>query len=97
MTRVQAIFLETMDDLCFEGYTELLILAYDEFLTGFDFSTADDLEIHRRAKAVIKRYQDYWIHGVTFLDVRNEILDQLDLDEAEWEYLDKMERMEELS
>lgn len=88
MTREQAIFLETMDDLCFEGYTEFLIFAYHEFLSGMDFSTASDIEVHRRAKEAILKYQDYWYKDINVFDERYEILEQLDLDDAEWEYLD---------
>jgi hypothetical protein len=91
MTREQAIFFETMDDLNFEGYTELLILSYHEFITGFDFSEASDIDVHRRAKKVIKKYQQYWYSAVNFFDLRSEILEKLELDDAEWEYLDQKE------
>lgn len=88
MTREQAIFLETLDDLCFEGYTEFLIFAYHEFLTGMDFTSASDIEVHRKAKEVILKYQELWYKDISFFDERYEILEQLDLDNAEWEYLD---------
>lgn len=88
MTREQAIFLETIDDLCFEGYTEFLILAYHEFSTGMDFTSASDIEVHHKAKEVILKYQEFWNKNISFFDERYEILEQLDLDDAEWEYLD---------
>ncbi|KMZ42643.1 MULTISPECIES: hypothetical protein [Bacillales] len=88
MTREQAIFLETMDDVGFEGYTEFLIFAYHELISGMELTSASDVEVHRRAKAVILKYQDYWYKDVNFFDERYKILEQLDLDDAEWEYID---------
>ena len=88
MTREQAIFLETMDDVGFEGYTEFLIFAYHELISGMDLTSASDVEVHRRAKAAILKYQDYWYKDVNFFDERYKILEQLNLDDAEWEYID---------
>ncbi|MED4782694.1 hypothetical protein [Brevibacillus choshinensis] len=91
MTREQAIFLESMDDLSFEGNSESLIFAYCEFQFGVDFSTANDIEVQRRAKMAIKKYQEYWEQDRELFDERYIILDQLDLDDADWEYLDYSE------
>lgn len=95
MTREQAIFFETMEDLNFEGYTEILILAYHEFICGVDFSKLNDVEVHSRAKKFLKQYQQLWYSDVDLYDLRWDILEQLDLNEAEWEYLDLKNEQEE--
>lgn len=85
MTREQAIFLETFEDLNFEGLTELVILAYHDFITGFDYSGASDIEVHLTAKELIKKYQEYWYSDVDFSGIRSEIIEKLDLDDVVWE------------
>lgn len=88
MTREQAIFLEAFEDSNFEGLTELIILAYHDFITGVDFSGTSDIEVYRIAKGLIKKYQDYWYTDVDFSVVRSEVVEKLDLDGTEWGLLD---------
>ncbi|MGG4492440.1 hypothetical protein [Brevibacillus reuszeri] len=86
LSREQAIFFETMLDLNYEFEIELLILAYHDF-SRLDFSVLSDKDVHSRANHLIKHYEALG-KGVDLYDVRWEILIKLDLDDAEWEYLD---------
>ncbi|GIO10080.1 hypothetical protein J31TS6_61080 [Brevibacillus reuszeri] len=86
LSREQAIFFETMLDLNYEFELELLILAYHDF-SRLDFSVLSDKDVHSRAKHLIKHYEALG-KGVDLYDVRWESLIKLDLDDAEWEYLD---------
>jgi hypothetical protein len=95
LTREQAIFFEVMLDLNYEGYTEPIIFAYHDFISNCDLSKMSDLEVHRRAKECFKRYQHQWFGPEDFYEIRWDILEQLDLDEAEWEYLDLKNEQEE--
>lgn len=52
MTREQAIFFEVMDDLNFCGILEPLIFSYHAFISGYDFSSATDLEVQVRLRNV---------------------------------------------
>lgn len=89
LTREQAIFFETIEDLAFEGRTELLILAYHEFLSEYDFAKTSDVQVHLRAKELIQKYQQLWYTDVNLDELRWEVLEQLDLEDAAWEYLDQ--------
>ncbi|NRR05630.1 hypothetical protein HP570_25795 [Brevibacillus sp. RS1.1] len=86
LSREQAIFFETMLDLNYEFELELLILAYHDF-SRLDFSLLSDKDVHSRAKHLIKHYEALG-KGVDLYDTRWAILEKLDLDDAEWEYLD---------
>lgn len=88
MTREQAIFFETMEDLDCDGSFEPLFFAYHDFIVGVDLTRATDLEVHRRAKECLLRYKPLLNSPICFYDKRRDIIDQLDLDSAEWEYLD---------
>ncbi|MGD8191844.1 hypothetical protein ACQCN2_17905 [Brevibacillus ginsengisoli] len=88
MTKEQAIFFETMDDLNFEGDLEPLLFAYHDFVVGFDFTNVTDIEIHRRAKECLLQHKELLDSPICFYDERHNILETLDLDSAEWEYLD---------
>lgn len=89
MLREQAIFFEVMEDLYISGSTEGIILTYHDFITGFDFSTATDLEIHKRAVEYLKknetRYRDY----LNIYNQKHDILETLNLEDAKWEYRDQ--------
>lgn len=88
MTREQAIFFELIEDLDFYGSLEPMFFAYHDFVIGFDFTTATDLEIYRRAKDCFLRYKALLESTICFYDERWNILEKLDLDSAEWEYMD---------
>lgn len=88
MTREQAIFFETMEDLDCDGSLEPLFFAYHYFIIGVDLTTATDLEIHRRAKECILRYKPLLDSPICLYNQRRDIIDILNLDDAEWEYLD---------
>ncbi|NOU95321.1 hypothetical protein GC093_19125 [Paenibacillus sp. LMG 31456] len=90
MNREQAIFLEVMDDLDFNGILEPLIFSYHDFLSGYDFSISTDLEIQKRARECMKKYMIMQDTSICFYDQRWEILKTLDLDAAEWDYLDQI-------
>lgn len=89
MTRELAIFLEVMDDSNFEGLTEFLILAYHDFVTGFELSRMSDVEVQIAAKELINKYQHFWYSNVDFSSNRLDILEKLNLDDAEWESQDE--------
>ncbi|MGG0888129.1 hypothetical protein [Brevibacillus parabrevis] len=86
LSREQAVFFETMLDLNYEFDIELLILAYDDF-SRLDFSLLSDKDVHDRAKHLIKHYEALG-KGVDLYDLRWGVLEKLELDDAEWEYLD---------
>lgn len=88
MTREQAIFFETMDDLDCDGSLEPLFFAYHDFIIGDDLTKDTDLEVHRRAKECLLRYKPLLDSPICLYDKRRDIIDHLDLDCAEWEYLD---------
>lgn len=93
MLREQAIFFEVMEDLYISGHLEPQIFAYHDFIMNFDFSSATDLEIHARAVECLKRYEEM-IKGKSsksriFYDMRWDILEKLDLENAKWEYRDR--------
>ncbi|MET3291825.1 UNVERIFIED_CONTAM: hypothetical protein ABID98_004395 [Brevibacillus sp. OAP136] len=90
MTREKAIFFETMQDLNIDGSLEPLFFAYHDFISGFDFSNVSDVVVHARAKECLKRYRPLCSNAeIDFYDMRWDILEKLDLQNAEWEYLDK--------
>lgn len=88
MTREQAVFFEIMEDLDCEGSLEPLFFAYHDFIVGGDLSGATDIETHRRAKESLLRHKPLLNSSICFYDKRRDIIDHLDLDSAEWEYLD---------
>jgi hypothetical protein len=95
MKREQAIFFEVIQDMALDnGHFEPFFFAYDDFIRGVDFSTLTDLEIHQRAVSCLEKYKDLidFSCDVDFYDLRWDILEKLDLDDAQWFYLDRKEQ-----
>lgn len=92
MTREQAIFFEILEDFAWDGSLEPMFFAYHDFISGIDFTTLSDLEVHRRAKDCLRRYEGLYDH--CFYDLRWDILEQLDLEDAEWEGRDQNQKGE---
>jgi intein-encoded DNA endonuclease-like protein len=90
MKREQAIFFEVLDDLDIGGVIEPAFFAYDDFVRGFDFDSATDLDIHSRAVVFLKKYR---IDNVNtdFYEIRQDVLDKLNLEHAQWEYRDEQQ------
>lgn len=88
MLREQAIFFEVMEDLQIEGSTDIIILTYHDFITGFDFSSATDVQIHERAVEYLKKENSYWRDYEGVYHKRHDVLEKLDLEGAKWEYRD---------
>ncbi|MCR8963935.1 hypothetical protein O0550_12095 [Brevibacillus halotolerans] len=88
MTREQAIFFEVMEDLNLEGAIEALFFAYHEFIVETDTENATDLEVHRKAKECLLRCKYLLNSDICFYDLRWDILKNLALDDAVWEYAD---------
>lgn len=91
MSREQAIFFEVMDDLDIEGDLEPLFFAYHDFILKNNITNVPDLEVFRIAKECIKSYVELQTSSIDFYDLRWDILETLDLDDAEWEYVDQAE------
>lgn len=81
-----------MMDLNYEIELELLILAYHDILR-LDFSLLSDKDVTSSAKHLIKHYEALG-KAVDLYDMRWAILEKLDLDYAEWEYLGLYNRRE---
>lgn len=88
MSREQAIFFEVMSDLALDGQIEPLFFSYNDFILNFDFSHASDMEVYFRAKECLKRYK-HLLLADGFYDMRWDILETLNLEEADWENIDE--------
>ncbi|MCG7317913.1 hypothetical protein [Brevibacillus laterosporus] len=89
LSREQAIFFEVMSDLALDGYIEPLFLSYTDFIFNFNFSQATDMQVYHRAKECLKRYEHLLLtDDFCFYDMRWDILEKLDLEDADWENLD---------
>lgn len=94
MRREQAIFFEVLEDMCVMEKlrsTEPLIFIYDQFIRDFDFESASDLDIQKRATDAVRAYEPVLSDiglGQRLYHQRHDILEKLDLEQAPWTYED---------